>query len=464
MSKNVAVLVYQDTKRALADKSFDHRGWIGLSVVCDVLRRNGIDVGFVDAADSSGKILLASVTGASGWYDLVRDLVSSGSRPHALIVGGAGVNNVRPFLGLADHCYFVLGRGEGVVAQVVAAAAGHQDPGLDSVVYNRSFSIARRYRMSPGVALYPHSVELTDGQRWRERACGCRFRCSFCMYTWTRNLLQQDPRYGTQINERTAVVAGSSVCQEHNLCDLVAALRRGEIPAASRWYVNSAIDGQSERIRRAIKKPVTRDMLRAVARMGVERRKLSLMTVVGFPTETASDRAEAIDDIYAGLLDRGGERGWWGLEISPNIFRPQACTPAALWPAMLGGNWTARLLSEWKDGTGGKYRLRTTPDGVNTISMSYSAGSDAVLLSDLIVQRGTEADAAAIVKMAQSRKFWASSAARRIATIEKYFDVDALTREYSPSEYPVRYLEGHTPNEKVWAIGAKGLAKLRATC
>jgi len=95
--------------------------------------------------------------------------------------------------------------------------------------------------------------------------------------------------------------------------------------------------------------------------------------------------------------------------------------------------------------------------------MHWGVGGEAHQLLDLIALRGTDDDWDNIVKLSTARRFWTATAAKKAATLHKYFATDRLAGEFTPQDYPVRYLEGHTPNSVVWEMGQKGLDELRLT-
>jgi hypothetical protein len=461
MTKAVHILVTKDTNRGLKNKSFAYRAWAGLSIVRDVLQRAGYEVGYTQAEDAGSKVVLASVISADAWYDLVNEWESARPSGAVLIVGGAGVLNVRPFLPLPG-AVFVLGRGEDVIVPVVEASLTGANFEHESVIYPALFDASKVYRIAQGTVPYPHTVMLENGKPWAEISAGCQYRCSFCNYSWTRSTTGSHKDYGQQLSKRRSVIAGGSNFKEHNLNELVADWRQGGTMSAG-GQCNSAIDGQPQRIRDAVHKPVKRQDLIDAAALCPRNVILSLMTIVSLPTETRHDRREALDDLIEGLRKRDqNER--WSIEISPNVFRPMPATPSALWPTRLD-EWDLIINMEWASSfENHRCRMWTSHTGnVGLKKMAYSTGSAASLLVDLIAHRCTENDYGNIVKIARSRRFWQAPPGDRRATLEKLFDIEALVREYSPEDYPARYLEGHTRREVVERIGKIGLDKLRSS-
>lgn len=450
------VLIYPDT-RQLDNKSFDYRAWGGLSIILDVLQRAGYEIGYCPAEDAAGKVVLATVPSARSWYPLVNAWLGGNTAGATLILGGSGVLNVRPVLPLPG-AVFVLGRGETLVTQVVEAALGGDYVDSPHVIYPARFSADQDYWICQGAGNYPHPVQLANGDNWLEEGQGCPYQCYFCNYTWARTKPPAVTDYGRQISGRGAVVAGASNLREHNLSELVKAWRHGYALGLGGW-LNSAIDGQSERIRRAVKKPVTRQMLRLVGELAPQNCRVSLMTVIGFPGETEEDRREALDDLIVGLQRRTGPERW-AIEVSPNAFRPMPATPLA-WAATQVENWHYLLRREWGAGVGGyRDRLWSREDGRVGLKMYWTVGGAWYLLSELVIHRGTEADWPSIVRVARSKRFWQASARVKEATLARYFDVAGLAQEFDAEGLPSYYLNGRRPNADLYDLWKVARAQL----
>ena len=82
-------------------------------------------------------------------------------------------------------------------------------------------------------------------------------------------------------------------------------------------------------------------------------------------------------------------------------------------------------------------------EGMGTDSLATHALS-------MICHRGTEDDIDNVSKVATNRKFWRASAAVRIATLERYFDMARLFGAYTPETLPTRYLRTYAKIEKMW--------------
>ena len=67
-----------------------------------------------------------------------------------------------------------------------------------------------------------------------------------------------------------------------------------------------------------------------------------------------------------------------------------------------------------------------------------------------IVSRGTINDADNFVKVATSKKFRTASKAVKMATLEKYFDLDKIFGPFTPETLPTRWLHTWCPVEKAY--------------
>lgn len=69
-----------------------------------------------------------------------------------------------------------------------------------------------------------------------------------------------------------------------------------------------------------------------------------------------------------------------------------------------------------------------------------------------ICHRGSADDRENIVRLASSKKFFSASMGVKLATLEKYFDVERLFGAFSPETLPSRYLRSYAEVEKMWGL------------
>jgi hypothetical protein len=200
-----------------------------------------------------------------------------------------------------------------------------------------------------------------------------------------------------------------------------------------------AIDGFSERLRRSVNKPITREIFRSFLRglATIDKpHQIKLYNLVGLPGETFADWREFLEDLAAvdASLSPGKQ---WSIVLHCTPFRAMPATPAAHWPMSYRnyrGEIAAKLKQPHHKGNiffqGNKF---WAVEGMGTDSLASHA-------LDAVVLRGTEADAQAVKLVASSKKFHAAPVAVRVATLEKYFDMPALFAGLPKNQTPTEYL------------------------
>ncbi len=429
----VAVYVVScHAKQTYANESHDVRIWPGLSVIKHALNAAGIEVGYCGIADVHEQdVVLVSITAGCDWWPFVAERLRWKPGRYKVIAGGAGVLNVRPFLGMADA--FVFGRAEGFVADLVREAAAGREMQHESVAWSSSFDPDRRYRIAQSCK-YPHAVTLENGKPWREIVIGCQGKCLFCAYSWQREhngITHQESTKGT------SSLWGGSASEKTILSLDMSNPQSWQGPGDSLRII--AIDGFSERLRRSVNKPITREVFRSFLR-GLatldKPHQIKLYNLVGLPGETTADWRELTDDLAAVDAALRPEKQW-SIVLHCTPFRAMPATPAAHWP-MSYRNYRGQIAATLKQPQhkgnifyqGNKF---WAVEGMGTDSLASHA-------LDAVVLRGTEADAAAVKLIAASKKFASAPVAVRVATLENYFDMPALFAELPKGQTPTDYL------------------------
>jgi hypothetical protein len=207
-----------------------------------------------------------------------------------IIIGGFGVINIKLMLPYIDIAVF--GRAEGQINEILAGEEfdnvwrKERDPDLEGKYIIR----APRY--------------LVLG----ENGIGCRGRCKFCQYTWTRPALQRNQKYNP---------GQSLYIQETDWAGL-------EITKAGRY--TTAWDGWSEETRLRVSKPITdqsiRDKLLSIGNLeGIDATiNIKVFQIIGYPWETIESVKEGIN-CTAELLRQIDEA------IANKIILAFLCTP-----------------------------------------------------------------------------------------------------------------------------------------
>jgi hypothetical protein len=212
----------------------------------------------------------------------------------------------------------------------------------------------------------------------------------------------------------------------------------------------TAIDGLSERLRYAVNKKITRDMLqRFIVRLAQceKPHQVKFYNIIGYPTETKEDWFEFLDDIRIADSQFKKQDKQTSILLHSTPFRAMPATPLACKP-MSYENYRgeiAKVLGQ------GKYKGNIFYQGNAMWAVeSMATESLCTVIQSAIVWRGTEADSDNFVKIASSKKFSNASSDTKQATLEKYFDVKRLFGEFTPDTLPTRYLRTYCKVEKMW--------------
>lgn len=423
------ICIYVPTTNAKQNykcESYNIRKNAGMQVVKDILERNGYTVEFAGVATvHKYDYVLVGITSDCDWWQYVAERVKWVKGTYKVIIGGAGVLNVRPFLPYAD--YFVLGRAEGIIAELIA---GKYDG--DCVVESKTFSPDKIYHINQVKEPYPYRIKLEDGSEYKEGQIGCNNKCLFCGYTWHRKHAGGKFEYGDLWNKNKDVeiaLLNYAKGQKINLNKLR----------------TTAIDGLSQRLRFNVNKKITREMLREfITSLATcdKPHQVKLYNIIGYPTETEADWWEFIEDIAvvdAGLIKSDKQTS---ILLHSTPFRPMPATPIACWPASYKNyrGEIGRVL-----GQGMKGNIFFQGNAIWGVESMGTESLPTVILS-MICHRGTELDADNILKIATSNKFIHANMAVKQATLEKYFDVSKLFDSFTPYTLPTKYLKSYAKN------------------
>jgi hypothetical protein len=373
-------------------------------------------------------VVLVSITSDCDWWPWLAERATWKQGNPLVVVGGAGVLNVRPFLRWVDA--FVIGRGETITPALLDAhKRGERHESL-SVIWSDSFDIGKRYEIAQTDTTYQHAFQLTNGKTFQEASIGCPNKCLFCGYTWHR-------RYIGDGTYKAGAESMSSGNRERTVMDLL------KLPP-SQWQDDGplrivGLDGMSERLRRKANKPITREMFKTFLSGLAEiasPHQVKLYCIVGYPTETDSDWLEFVDDLNAvdAKLSKGKQ---WSLLTHFTPFRAMPATPAACWP-MSELNYRGKIAARLKHtGMPGNVFFQG-----NRFWAVEGMGTDSLctVIQSAICLRGTEKDAEGMLKIARAPKYWNASSKDKEATLRQLFDVPSLFAAHDWRTLPTRYL------------------------
>lgn len=117
----------------------DSRHFVGLRVIIDVLERNGYEVDYAGIETVHNyDFVLVSLTADCDWWTYISERLKWRKGNYKVIVGGAGLLHISPFLPFGD--IFIWGRGENVIIDIINGSTLPQ-----SATDATSFSEERKY-------------------------------------------------------------------------------------------------------------------------------------------------------------------------------------------------------------------------------------------------------------------------------------------------------------------------------
>lgn len=438
---NLKIGVYILTKYAkqtYSKECYEVRLNAGMAVVCDILKRAGFtNIQYCSQVTAhTFDMIMYSVTSDCDWWEFISERVKWQKGDYKVCVGGQGVLNPRPFLEYVD--YFVLGRAEGVQDKLAECILNQQECTDQHVISSKTFSMDKIYYINQSDQIYPYDIKLDNGQIYHEDVIGCNHKCLFCGYTWHRKqAVQEEFNYSGLWN--------GGADRERAMIDMHNGIEVDLIKLRT-----TAIDGLSERLRFAVNKKITREMLREfidkLARCE-KPHQVKFYNIIGYPGETYDDWAEFVEDICIVDSKFSYQEKQTSILLHSTPFRAMPATPLACKP-MSYTNY--RGLISKKMGSG-KYKGNIFYQGNAMWAVeSMATESLCTVIQSAIIWRGTEADADNIVKLACSQKFKSASSQVKQATLEKYFDVKKLFGEFAPDTLPTKNIRTYCKVEKMW--------------
>ena len=423
------------------NECMDTRQFVGLRVIIDSLNRAGYEVEWAGSATvHEYDVVLVSLTSDCDWWPWIAERLQWRKGDYKIIVGGAGVLHITPFLSFAD--YFSLGRGEESIVNLIRKLDGKEYVEDDSIVESANFSSDKIYHIRQTDFVYPHKIPLMNrGNGFQEGAIGCNHRCLFCGYTWQRKFVSPNKYYAMSDN-----LFGNIEDKERAMLDIQ------KDPASVNFsrLRTTAIDGMSERLRYMVNKRISRsvmvDFIRRMIDSDAKPHQLKFYNIVGYPTETEEDWTEFLDTLKEADSGRKKKEKQWSIVLHSTPFRAMPATPLACAP-MSKVNYRGKIGSTLGKGLKGNIIYQ----GTNLWSVE-SMGTDSlstVMLSAL-AHRGGIDDSENIAKLCRTKAFWSANAATKEATLSKYFDMDYLFGEFDAQTLPSRYLRTYCAVEKSW--------------
>lgn len=430
------------------NECMDTRQFIGLRVVVDCLERAGYIVDYAGSATvHQYDIVLVSLTSDCDWWTYVAERLKWRKGDYKVLIGGAGVLHVAPFL--PWFYAVILGRGEDTIVPLVQGIESGERYERESILYADEFSYNRIWRIEQATTPYCHSLNLSDSRKFTEGPIGCNHKCLFCGYTWHRKFCSPYDTYRMEDS-----LFGNIADKERAMLDM------DKDPGCIDWahLRTTAIDGFSERIRCGVNKRITRDImhrfLRAMLAYEGKAHQIKFYNICGYPSETEADWQEFLDTLRQADKESPTRDKQWSIVLHSTPFRAMPATPMACAP-MAKRNFRGEIGRTL--GKGLKGNLIYQGRSLWSVESMGTEGLSTVMLS-AIAHRGAVDDCEAIARLCSTPKFWSASSAVRETTLEKYFDMDKMFGAFEPGQLPSRYLRTYCEVEKMWGITPLELA------
>lgn len=428
------------SKANYKNECMETRQFVGLRVIIDCLERAGYPVEYAGLATvHQYDVVLVSLTSDCDWWSYIRERLRWAPGDYKVLIGGAGVLHVAPFLPWFYAAMF--GRGEDLIVPLVQSLAAGDRLEHESVCYSDTFSPDRVYRIAQAEHPYCHKIPLCANRDFAESAIGCNHRCLFCGYTWHRRFASPYEHYRMEDS-----LFGGIADKERAMLDLKEDL--GSVDWAH--LRTTAMDGFSERIRVGVGKPITRDILRSflasMLRYEGKPHQIKLYNICGYPTETAADWMEFMEELQIadGAVTRRETQ--WSIVLHSTPFRAMPATPMACAPMS-----KRSYRGEIGRTLGPSLRGNLIYQGRSLWAVE-SMGTDslATVMLSALAHRGAVSDCEGIARLCATGRFWSASSAVKEATLCRYFDMDRLFGAFTPETLPSRYLRTYANVERMW--------------
>lgn len=428
------------SKANYKNESMETRQFVGLHVVIDCLERVGYDVDCAGIATvHEYDIVLVSLTSDCDWWTYISERQRWRKGDYKVLIGGAGVLHIAPFLPWFYAAMF--GRGENLIVPLVQAIERGDRYQHESICYSDNFSQNKIYRIAQVEHPYCHEIRLSDKRNFAEGAIGCNHKCLFCGYTWQRKFASPYKYYKMEDS-----LFGNIADKERAMLDLK------NDPDSIDWarLRTTAIDGFSERLRVGVGKPITHEIINnflvQMLSYNGKSHQIKFYNICGYPSENQDDWFELLEEFRLADQETRKRDKQWSIVLHSTPFRPMPATPMACAP-MSKRNYRGLIGKT----LGASLKGGLIYQGRNLWAVE-SMGTDSLptVMLSAIAHRGSIDDCENIAKLCASKKFWSASSAVKEATLSKYFDMDKLFSAYTPETLPSRYLRTYAQVEKMW--------------
>lgn len=324
-------------KISVIDSNYSDRKYSGLAA--SWLRWELSNAGIKECSPLTADYLLCTVSSQQGISDLKREIKKTGNGTAKIILGGGGCWGPAVFENIAD--YICVGEGQNFIRSFIFG-------GIDAIRNLPETWIKGETKKVVPSDSFPWDcppLNHPDGTVRVWGARGCKKKCLFCQTGWEQTyspsknniMLQNQIDYLLKVGRRVAVITNDGAeetvkihGQQEFLSVSYEFLKEMEINRNITKSVRIGVEGVSERLRNAVKKPVDNDGLLKLTKKclsaGVGVR---WFFIAGLPFETENDWNELK---YLVLNLHGIDKGVVMLNF--HAYIPQPATPLSVLPVV----------------------------------------------------------------------------------------------------------------------------------
>jgi len=384
---------------------FDNMKYFGFRHVVGEIDRKENEVVYVSAKDIKNcDYVLVSLTSFYDVYNLVNELYKTDRGKCKIVVGGAGVTNIRVYKDLIDFACF--GRGEGIINDLLNGK-------IPKNVWSKE--------VDPDL-LGEYEIGKLKCFIGDEKSVGCKKKCFFCQYSWKN--------YFVSRKKSKAYTSGYGEYEDFFLSS--------DWRKAGRGHVVTAMDGVTEQSRFLVNKGMTNEeviehMMKFYELPAEKYYRLKIYQIIGYPWEDKETvKLQELKYILR-KADKPSKTHKLYIYFHFTHFTPMQLTP--MWFLefnTINFHWGFR--NSW-----------TVYEGKNIVARIGQFSSSVIpAFEELFMERGTEEDYKLMVNILLSRKYRNLPWYKKVKVYKQYFPHILRKQEKITVDYlisPYNYLK-----------------------
>lgn len=407
MKPNICVLIPEIPHKKTKSPKFMHRAmkYFGLGIIVKELENEfDISIPYVDYTRvNEFDIVLYSIHSVEDFYNLVFTVKTKlqAHRPNIWIGGGAGIANLEMIVDYFD--FIVLGRGEGIIQDLVKSIINNDLLISSSVVETINYSNSKPYYINYADRLYPDKI-----MNRKETMYGCKYNCFYCRYRYSSL-----PPNKRELDNNTTMPGNEETFWELEIKD-------------GSSYTTS-LDGFTEATRYKVNKPISNqriiDKLIAVPKIKGSV-NLKVYFIAGYPFEDKIDISEFIE--VCRKADEIGLQNNTVIRVHVTPFSAEPNTPMQ-WERMNTDINLRNMFKEFQVTNGILFK----GENIQVVQPNLIS-SEFTLLKRAIYNRGYQKDLE-IVEYILTDKYMKNhniNHSQKAKRLKEVFDIEPFVKEY----------------------------------